>query len=218
MSGPSRVGDAVSPSAAYPLDPSSAALRLTLPMGIGDIGMVSVAVVATAVIGAITWLVTGAAAAMPVSLVGGIALVAAVADHRSGRIPNGLVLAGLVVVGCGWGFVGTFDDRQMGPLGADLLAGLLLSGAPFLFVVWLLSPRLVGGGDWKLLAVCGLAIGYLAPVAALVIVMIGFVAAILVAALLRRRHVRLGPLLALGYAAAVLAAISAPELFENAYR
>ena len=39
MTDPSRVGDAVSPYAAYPLDPSSAALRLTLPMGIGDINV-----------------------------------------------------------------------------------------------------------------------------------------------------------------------------------
>lgn len=218
MTGSQRLGGPVSRPAAYPLDPSTAALRVALPLGIGDIGMVSAAVVAGVMVGAAGWLFTAAAAALPLCLVGGIAIAAATADHRTGRIPNGLVLAALVVVGCGWGFVGTFDDRQMSPLGADLLAGLVVSGAPFLFVIWLMSPRLVGGGDWKLLAVCGLAVGYLAPLAALVIAMVGFVLAVLVAAVLRQRHVRLGPMLALGYLAAIAAAIAAPDLFENAYR
>lgn len=212
------VAGASGPAAAYPLDPSSAALRLTLPLGIGDVGVVSALMLAAVAFGAGGWALTGAAAAIPVCLVGGIAIAAGVADHRTGRIPNGLVLAGLVVVGCGWGFVGTFDDRQMSPLGSDLLVGLLLSGAPLLFAVWLVSPRLVGGGDWKLLAVCGLAIGYIAPLAALVIVMVGFVVAVLGSALWRRRHVRLGPMLALGYLAAIAAAVAAPDLFENAYR
>jgi Flp pilus assembly protein protease CpaA len=212
-------GPASAPSlSAYPLDPSTAALRLELPLGLGDVGVVTAVLSAAVLAGGLAWLVTGGAVALPLATVGGITVAAAVADHRTGRIPNGLVLAALVVVGCGWGFVGTLDDRRMSPLGADLLAGLVLSGAPFLFLVWLVAPRLVGGGDWKLLAVCGLAIGYVAPLAALVMVMVGFVVAVLVAAARRARHVRLGPMLALGYAMAIAAAILAPELFQNAYR
>lgn len=202
----------------FSLDPSSAALRLPLPLGLGDVGVVSALMAVAVVAGGAVWLLTGVAASMPLAVVGGITVAAAIADHRTGRIPNGLVLTALVVVGCGWGFVGTLDDRQMSPLGTDLLAGLLLSGAPFLFLVWLVAPRLVGGGDWKLLAVCGLAIGYVAPLAAVVIVMVGFVVAVLGAAARRRRHVRLGPMLALGYVTALAAAALAPDLLQNAYR
>lgn len=216
MSDAPQMGMAAAPS--YQLDPSTAALRITLPLGAGDVGIVTTLVVAAVIAGGVGWLATGAAASLPVALVAGLAIAAAVADHRTGRIPNGLVLAALVVVGCGWGFVGTFDDRRMTPLGADLLGGLLLSGAPLLFLVWLVAPRLIGGGDWKLLAVCGLAIGYVAPLAAVVIVMVGFVVAVFAAAAARRRHVRLGPMLALGYVAAIAAALVVPSLFVNHYR
>jgi Flp pilus assembly protein protease CpaA len=204
------------PSApAFPLDPSMAALRLPLPLGLG---LVTALLSVAALFGGAAWLLTGATAAVPLATVGGITVAAAVADHRTGRIPNGLVLTALVVVGCGWAFVGTLDDHRTSPLGTDLLVGLVLSGAPFLFLVWLVAPRLVGGGDWKLLAVCGLAIAYVAPMAAVVIAMVGFVVAVLVAAARRARHVRLGPMLALGYAIAIAAALLAPELFQNAYR
>ena len=64
------------------------------------------------------------------------------------------------IVACSWGFVATLDNRMMGPLAVDLLAGLVLGGAPVVFLVWLVAPRLIGGGDWKLLVVLGAMVGF----------------------------------------------------------
>jgi Flp pilus assembly protein protease CpaA len=101
------------------------------------------------------------------------------------------------------------------PLLADLTAGLVLSGAPAMFVIWLVAPRVLGGGDWKLLSVLGIAVGYVAPLGATVIVMGAFVGGVAAAAFVRRRNVILGPPLALGYVAAVAAVVAFPDLFAN---
>lgn len=164
------------------------------------------------------WWVTDVAAAVPISLVGVIGLAAAVSDARTSRIPNSLVAAALVVLACSWAFVAVLDGRPMLPLLADLAAGLVLSGAPALFVVWLVAPRVLGGGDWKLLSVLGMAMGYVAPLGATVIVMGAFIGGVGVAVTVRRRNIILGPPLALGYAAAVVAVAVWPELFGNWYR
>jgi Flp pilus assembly protein protease CpaA len=169
--------------------------------------------VATVIVGIVAWSLSGAALALTLTLVGGIAVAAAAEDAVSGRIPNGLVLLGLLVVGCSWGFVATVDNRLMRPLGVDMIAGTVLSGAPLVFIVWFVAPRLIGGGDWKLLAVLGAAVGALAPSAASVIPLVAFGAALVAAAGHRRREVRLGPYLAAGYAAAIVAALVAPALF-----
>jgi Flp pilus assembly protein protease CpaA len=163
------------------------------------------------------WWATGAAVALPVALIGAIAVAAAIEDVRTGRIPNGLVLSGIAVIACAWGFVATLDNRLMGPLAIDSLAGFVLGGAPVVFVVWLVAPRLIGGGDWKLLVVLGAMIGFVAPASASVIPMVAFGAATVAAAVRRRRHVRLGPYLAAGYLVAVAAAITLPDLFGNSY-
>jgi len=178
----------------------------------------TVLAVAAATIAALTWLVTGAAAAVPVTLVGAVALVAAVSDLRTNRIPNRLVLAAVGVLAGSWVLVSIVDDRPMAPLLTDLAAGFVLSGAPAMFVIWLVAPRVLGGGDWKLLSVLGIAVGYLAPLGATVIVMAAFVGGLAVAAVVRQRNIILGPPLALGYAAAVAAVTLAPDLFGNWYR
>jgi prepilin signal peptidase PulO-like enzyme (type II secretory pathway) len=165
----------------------------------------------------IGWSVTGAAVALPIALVGGIAVAAAVEDARTGRIPNGLVLTGIGVIACAWGFVATLDNRLMGPLAIDSFAGFVLGGAPVVFVVWLVAPRLIGGGDWKLLVVLGAMAGFVAPASASVIPMVAFGAATLAAAVRRRRQVRLGPYLAAGYLVAIAATITMPELFGSSY-
>ena len=95
-----------------------------------------------------------------------------IVDRRTGVIPNGLVLDALAVVVLLVGPVTVFDDRPLAELGGALLAGLALSGAPLLFAVWLVAPRLIGGGDWKLLSVLGLAAGYLAPSLAMVVLLL----------------------------------------------
>jgi Flp pilus assembly protein protease CpaA len=175
-------------------------------------------IIAVGLIAAVaSWWVTGAAVALPVALVGGIAVVAAIEDMRTGRIPNGLVLAGIAVVACAWGFVATLDNRLMGPLAIDSLAGFVLGGAPVVFLVWLVAPRLIGGGDWKLLIVLGAMVGFVAPASASVIPMVAFGAATLAAFARHRRHIRLGPYLAAGYVVAVAAAIILPDLFGSSY-
>jgi Flp pilus assembly protein protease CpaA len=172
----------------------------------------------TAPVAAVAWWVTGAAAAVPVTVVGAVALAAAASDARIGRIPNVLVLTALAVLAGSWVLVSVADDRPMAPLLADLAAGLVLSGAPAMFVIWLVAPRVLGGGDWKLLSVLGIAIGYVAPLGATVIVMAAFVGGVAVATVVRERNIILGPPLALGYAAAVAAVSFAPDLFDNWYR
>ena len=112
----------------------------------------------------------------------------------------------LIVVAGAWGFVATLDNRMMGPLAFDVLVGVVLGGAPAVFIVWLVAPRLIGGGDWKLLAVLGATVGFLAPAAASVIPMAAFGGAIVAAAARHRREIRLGPFLAAGYVVAVVAA------------
>ena len=164
---------------------------------------------------AIAWWLTGLAAAAPVTVVGGIALAAAACDLHSRRIPNELVLVGVVVVAAAWGLVGTFDGRMMGDVASDVLVGCLLSGAPLLLAIWLVAPHLIGGGDWKLLGVCGLALGYAAPLAAVVMVAVCFGSMLVVAALTHRRHVPLAPAIAAGYAVAVGVAIAQPQLVDG---
>jgi Flp pilus assembly protein protease CpaA len=174
--------------------------------------------VAAAPVAAVSWWVTGDAAAVPVTLVGAVALAAAVSDLRSNRIPNRVILIALGVLAGSWVLVSVVDDRPMAPLLADLSAGLVLSGAPAMFVTWLVAPRVLGGGDWKLLSVLGIAMGFLAPLGATVIVMAAFVGGLAVAAVVRQRNIILGPPLALGYAVAVAAVTLAPDLFGNWYR
>ena len=151
---PSRRGDGYcqSPrSAVSTAEPDVASTPMYLPTAVG-------------LIAALTgWWATGAAVALPVALIGAIAVAAAIEDVRTGRIPNGLVLTGIAVIACAWGFVATLDNRLMGPLAIDSLAGFVLGGAPVVFVAWLVAPRLIGGGDWKLLVVLGAMIGFVAP-------------------------------------------------------
>jgi Flp pilus assembly protein protease CpaA len=175
---------------------------------------------AVAIVGAVVaagaWAVSGHAVAVPVAFVAVVAIAAARIDTRCGRIPNGLVLAGLLTVAASWGLVSSVDGTPMSTVARDVVAGCVLSGAPLLFAVWLASPRLIGGGDWKLLAVLGLTVGYLAPSAAAVVGAVGFAGAILLAAATRRRHVVLGPALAVGYLVAVGLAVVSPQLVAAA--
>ena len=173
--------------------------------------------VATAAVAIASWWLTGAAAAVPIAVIGSVALVAAATDAATGRIPNGLIVFALSTIAGSWTLVAIVDNRLMAPLLADLAAALVMSGAPALFVVWLVAPRLLGGGDWKLLSVLGSAVGFVAPLGAAVIVMGAFAGGLAVAAVGRRRTVALGPPLAVGYFLAVAAVVLYPELFANWY-
>jgi Flp pilus assembly protein protease CpaA len=188
-----------------------------LPLGVGTVSVSALCALAAVVTGAVGWWLTGAAVVLPLALVGGVAISAAIEDVRTGRIPNGLVVTGIVIVACSWGFVATLDNRMMRPLAVDLLAGLVLGGAPVVFLMWLVAPRLIGGGDWKLLVVLGAMIGALAPASASVMPVAAFGAAIAATVARHRRHIRLGPFLAAGYCVAIVAAVARPELFGSWY-
>lgn len=178
----------------------------------------SVTLPVAALVAGVAWSATGAAAALPIAGVGALAAVGAVSDVRTGRIPNRLTLGALAILAGSLVIVAVIDDRSLGSLSADLAAGLVLSGAPAMFLVWLVTPGAVGGGDWKLLGVLGMAVGFVAPLGAAVILTAASVVGLTVAAFSRRRHIILGPPLALGYAAAVAAVVIAPDLFGNWYR
>ena len=186
-----------------------------LPCGVGDVSTGLLCALISMGAAAVGWWISGAAVALPLALVGGAALAAAIEDHRVGRIPNTVVLTGIVIVTCAWGIVATLDNRTMGALAVDVLAGVVLGGAPAVFLVWLVAPRLIGGGDWKLLVVLGAMVGFLAPAAATVIPLVAFGTATVIAVARRRREIRLGPFLAAGYVVAVLAAVAEPELFGS---
>lgn len=186
--------------------------RVRLPWGFGDASAISIASVVSTAVALAAWSLTGLAVAVPLSLVGGIAIAAAIEDLHSARIPNVLVLGGLTVLFASWGVVATIDNRSMTALLADVASGWLLSSAPAMFAIWLVAPRLVGGGDWKLLSVLGAAVGMLAPPAAAVIPLVGLSAGLVVAAIRRVRVVHLGPFLAAGYLAAIAVAVELPEL------
>ena len=136
---------------------------------------VAAAVLAVTLTGHLTW--------APVILVAGVATACGIVDRRTGLIPNGLVLDASAVVVLLVGPVTVVDDRPLAELGGALLAGLALSGAPLLFAVWLVAPRLIGGGDWKLLSVLGLAAGYLAPSLAVGVLFLALALSLVVGAL-----------------------------------
>jgi Flp pilus assembly protein protease CpaA len=188
-----------------------------LPFGLGEASTGVFCALLALLAAAAGWWLTGASVALPIALVGGVALAAAFDDVRTGRIPNGLVLTGITIVACSWGFVATLDNRMMGPLAVDALAGVALGGAPVVFLVWLVAPRLIGGGDWKLLVVLGAMIGFLAPASASLVPVAAFGAAAAAAAARHQRLIRLGPFLAVGYVVAIGATIAQPELFGSWY-
>ena len=196
---------------------SGATVRSTPGRADTSRGVVAAGVV-TGCTAAVAWRDTGAAAAVPMAAIAAVAIAAAISDIRTGRIPNGLVVTALVLLAAGWPFVAAVDNRPMPPLLTDLGAGLVLSGAPAMFVIWLAAPRVLGGGDWKLLSVLGGSLGYLAPLGATVIVMGASVAGVVVASLVRSRTIILGPPLALGYAFAIAAVVVSPDVFDSWYR
>lgn len=158
------------------------------------------------------------AVAVPITAVAGLAIAAAVSDVRTGRIPNRLILYGLATLAGSLVLVALADGQSLGRLLADMAAGVALSGAPAMFLIWLVAPRLLGGGDWKMLTVLGLAIGMLAPLGATVIVVGAFTVALVLAVLQRRRQIVLGPPLAFGFVLAVLAVVILPDLFVGPVR
>jgi len=161
---------------------------------------------------------TGRAVAVPLVGVGLVSLLAGVVDARTGRIPNVVAgtalaafLAGVIVTAVG-------DHRGLLEVAAGALAGFVLSGAPLLGLLWVVQPSGIGAGDVKLLSVQGATIGLLAPLAVPLMLLGGVVVASGQSALFgRRRTMPLGPGLAVGYFAAIVAGTAGNVLFGGAY-
>ena len=98
-----------------------------------------------------------------------------------------------------------------------MLAGLVLSGAPFLAAMWVVRPSVIGGGDVKLLSGLGCTLGLLTPYAACVLVLVAVIVALGQAVVARGRHVVFGPGLAVGYAVAVAAGVAVNEVLGGRY-
>jgi prepilin signal peptidase PulO-like enzyme (type II secretory pathway) len=141
----------------------------------------------------------GVAAAL---IVGVLAAGAAVVDERTGRIPNRLTLAALVTVLAAIPLVAV-HERGLSSVASSVGIGLLLSGAPVLLAIWLVRPHLIGGGDWKLLAVLGAALGLISPLAAAFAAFVACSAQLVRLVLGRRRSIPFAPSLAVGYATAL---------------
>lgn len=143
-------------------------------------------------------LVRVGATALPVIAAAIAVLAAAFVDELTGRIPNRLVL-----VGFGWTAVGipvasSIESVNAASVLGDVMVGLLLGGAPILFVVWLLEPALIGGGDWKLLALTGASLGLILPIAAVVASLAACVFQFTRYFVLRERIAPFGPAIAAG--------------------
>lgn len=130
-----------------------------------------------------------------------VAAAAAVIDQRSRRIPNGVVAIGAAAIAVA-AAAATLAGDGLGGVASDVVAGVLLGGAPLLFVTWLIVPQAIGGGDWKLLTVLGAAVGLLDPLAAPVIVVVACAVAVAIALVRRQRSVAFAPPLLVGYLAA----------------
>lgn len=146
----------------------------------------------------------GNAVVAPLTLIGALVAAAAVVDERTGRIPNRLCLAGLVTLVAAMPLVAT-QDQPLGSVASSVVAGLLTSGAPALFLIWLVRPDLIGGGDWKLLAVIGASLGLISPIASAVAAFVACVAQFVRLTFHRRRSIPFAPSLAVGYATALVA-------------
>jgi prepilin signal peptidase PulO-like enzyme (type II secretory pathway) len=142
---------------------------------------------------------TATIAAIGLAAVALIALAAAIIDIGERRIPNRACLAALGILAT-TGVARVIAGEAARSIAVGVGWGIVLSGAPFLFAVWLVRPTAIGGGDWKLLAVLGATLGALVTPAAAAIA--GFAAVTLhlaAAAATRNRVLPYGPSLFAGY-------------------
>lgn len=146
----------------------------------------------------------------PLLAVSAVVLTAALVDELSGRIPNRLVLAALFLTAAGIPVVASIQATEPSSIAQLVLIGAAISGAPVLFLIWLLDPALIGGGDWKLLATAGAALGLLVPIAAVLASLVACVFQFVRFAVFRERLAPFGPAIAAGMlvALATLPAIS----------
>lgn len=146
----------------------------------------------------------GDAVVAPLTLIGALVASAALVDERTGRIPNRFCLAGFVTVVAAMPLVAT-QDQALGSVASSVVTGLLISGAPVLFLIWLVRPDLIGGGDWKLLAILGASLGLVSPIASALAAFVACLVQFIRLTFRRRRSIPFAPSLAVGYATALVA-------------
>jgi leader peptidase (prepilin peptidase)/N-methyltransferase len=179
---------------------------------------VSFILVLSAAVSLVAWPLLGRAVAVPLVAVGLVSLRAGVSDARTHRISNRVAAAALAAFVAGAAVTAFGDHRGLLELSAGALAGFLLSGAPMLGLLWLVRPASIGAGDVKLVSVQGATIGLLAPFASALLLLGGVLLALVAALLMGRRHsVPLGPGLAAGFLAAMVAGTIANFSFGGAY-
>jgi Flp pilus assembly protein protease CpaA len=150
---------------------------------------------------------------LALSVIAGLASFAACSDVRTLRIPNRVVLLSLGLVGAGVLLRCSVDGHPVSSVIRGVVLGLLLSGAAFMFILWLLRPALVGGGDWKLLTALGAAVGLVAPLAAACVLLVAAPFGAVQRVFSRAgRAVPMGPGLAAGYCVALVLAARWPHI------
>jgi leader peptidase (prepilin peptidase)/N-methyltransferase len=130
-------------------------------------------------------------------------IVISVIDYKTMEIPNGLVITGLVVGAIQLSvtvFTGIFGNWS------SYVIGLFAGGLPLLLIgliaSLLLKREAMGGGDVKLMAFCGLIVGWKLVIPAYLIGIIsGAVISVILMAIGRKKRgdeIPFGPLLSLG--------------------
>ena len=172
----------------------------------------------TVMAGLVAAALVGRGVAMPIGAIGILSVVAGWIDARTHRIPNQLGSAAAVAVVAGGVVVVFVDSRGVVDVVGGAVAGVVCSGAVFLAVLWMVRPASIGGGDVKLLAVQGAAIGLLAPLAAPLILFGAALVGVGQALVLRRgRDLPLAAGLAFGFGVAVVAGVVGDGLLGGPY-
>ena len=155
-------------------------------------------------VGAAAW--WGSGHLVAVTLVGLAIIVAlgALVDARTSRLPNRASGSAVLLVALSVPCVAFADSREVTDVAISAMLGVVYSGAPLLFAIWLVRPGAIGGGDWKMLGAIGAGIGLVLPFAALVMTTIVCLLQIAVGVIRRTKVMAFGPSIAAGYVAAVL--------------
>jgi prepilin signal peptidase PulO-like enzyme (type II secretory pathway) len=135
-----------------------------------------------------------------VLLVGAAAFV----DVESALVPNEVVIAVLIAALARAVGVLVRGDGTAPEVARDLALGVVASGGLAMFVVWLARPQAIGGGDWKMLAAVGAAVGLVDVAAAAIVGVVAMAAQLITSAVLRRRVLPFAPALFAGTATSAL--------------
>ena len=172
---------------------------------------------ATCGTGAAAWWGTGYAVAVPITIVVVLTLLAAIVDSRIERLPNSASAAAFAVALISIPLVAIIDDRPVAATALGAVAGVAYSGAPILFVIWLVRPNSIGGGDWKMLGAIGAGVGLVLPVAALILTTVACAIQITLSAARRVKTMPFGPSIAAALITTVCLLPTLAQIFGGPY-